>query len=58
MGARSGGGDWLKTSRCLGVGKSVNALAVKDLVNFDETRKFVIDEGFREFEVDTDSLFK
>ncbi|CAI4045548.1 hypothetical protein N7582_003595 [Saccharomyces uvarum] len=40
------------------VGKSVNALADQDLVNFDETRKFVIDEGFREFEVDTDSLFK
>lgn len=40
------------------VGKAVNALADHDLVNFDESRKFVIDEGFREFEIDIDSLFK
>ena len=40
------------------VGKAVNALVEKDLINFDESRKFVIDEGFREFEVDVDSLFK
>ncbi|CAI4555107.1 BGP_1a_G0033810.mRNA.1.CDS.1 [Saccharomyces cerevisiae] len=34
------------------VGKAVNALVEKDLINFDESRKFVIDEGFREFDVD------
>ena len=38
--------------------RAVNALVEKDLINFDESRKFVIDEGFREFEVDVDSLFK
>lgn len=58
MGTRSRGGDWFKAPGVLVVGKAVNALVEKDLINFDEARKFVIDEGFREFEVDVDSLFK
>ncbi|EHN01417.1 Met1p [Saccharomyces cerevisiae x Saccharomyces kudriavzevii VIN7] len=40
------------------VGKAVNALADQDVSNLSESRKYVVDEGFREFEVDTDSLFK